>query len=66
MTNELKPRPFCGGEATVFASDVDGVFVVCMNCQVRTHNLVDTLVYGKATNAVEEVIKAWNRRVDDE
>lgn len=64
--NELKPCPFCGGEATVFASSEGGVFVVCMKCQVRTHTLVDTLAYNKPTNAVKKVIEAWNRRVDND
>ena len=61
---KLKPCPFCGGEATVFVSDEGGVFVICIDCQTRTKKLADTLQYSKPTNAVKEVIEAWNRRVE--
>ena len=62
--NKLKPCPFCGGKATVFASSEGGVFVICIGCQTRTKTLVDTLQYNKPTNAVEKVIEAWNKRVE--
>lgn len=65
MANELKFCPFCGGEATVFVSSEGGVFVICMKCQTRTKTLVDSLQYNKPTNAVDKVIEAWNRRVND-
>ena len=54
---ELKPCPFCGGEARLFVSN--GVRVLCPKCGATTRILVD----GERveTNAVENVIKAWNR-----
>ena len=59
---ELKSCPFCGGEAMLFVND--GVRVLCTKCGATTRILVD----GERveTNAVENVIKAWNRRVNDE
>ena len=64
--SDLKPCPFCGGEAMLFVSDEGGVFVVCTKCQTRTKTLVDSLVYNKPTNAVGKVIEAWNRRANDD
>ena len=65
MAIELKPCPFCGGEANVFVSFEGGVFVICMKCQTRTKTLVDFPKYNKPTNAVDKVIEAWNRRVNN-
>ena len=55
---ELKPCPFCGGKARLFVSN--GVRVLCPKCGATTRILVD----GERveTNAVENVIKSWNRR----
>ena len=61
----MKPCPFCGGEAMLFASEDGGVIVICRQCKARTKTCIDTLYYSKPTNAVERFIEAWNRRVDD-
>lgn len=55
---ELKPCPFCEGKARLFVSN--GVRVLCPKCGATTRILVD----GERveTNAVENVIKSWNRR----
>lgn len=55
---ELKPCPFCGGKARLFVSN--GVRVLCPKCGATTRILIDSERVG--TNAVEDVIKAWNRR----
>lgn len=54
----LKYCPFCGGEARLFVSD--GVRVLCTKCRASSKILVDSERVG--TSAVEDVIKAWNRR----
>ena len=55
---ELKPCPFCEGKARLFVSN--GVRALCPKCGATTRILVD----GERveTNAVENVIKSWNRR----
>lgn len=55
MTNEeLKPCPFCGGEAELFQEY--GWAVSCTSCCVKT------LKY----RIREKAIKAWNRRANNE
>ena len=59
---ELKLCPFCGEKARLFVSN--GVRVLCTKCGATTRILVDS--ERIETNAVEDVINAWNRRADDE
>ena len=58
MENELKPCPFCGGEAVVIDN---GCFVdvSCKNFHCR--GWADSLMY----KSKEEAIEAWNRRCND-
>lgn len=61
---ELEDCPFCGGIARIFVSD--GVRVKCTQCGCQTPERIDTCgewwENGKS-NALEWVIKKWNRRV---
>lgn len=59
---ELKSCPFCGGEARLFVND--GVRVLCTKCRASSKILVDSECYK--TGAVEKVIEAWNRRVNND
>ena len=58
---ELKPCPFCGGEARLFVNG--GVRVICSKCYAATMILTDNMEYE--SNAVETVIEKWNRRADN-
>lgn len=57
--DELKPCPFCGGEAetgkTVFGLRAGLIFVFCKKCYASS------LDY----KTEKEAIKVWNRRVND-
>ena len=57
--DKLKPCPFCGAKAILYAPSInDSWSVICQNedaeCNVR-------LLY---CNSKEEAIEQWNRRVD--
>ena len=57
--NELKPCPFCGGEAFVWRTS-HRTWIECENYNVDTHR-----VAFSSTNE-KEVIEAWNRRAGEE
>ena len=63
--SELMPCPFCGGKAVVYVND--GVRVVCTECWATSKCLVDGYSQCKPTgSAVDSVIKAWNKRIDNQ
>ena len=58
--SELKPCPFCGGEAKIDFNGIDYVlwkFVKCQNpeCEVQTKQI---------TQSDEQAIAAWNTRIN--
>ena len=61
--NELKPCPFCGGEAEIESLKLGGwqeVIVSCPDCNIRTHEFTT----DKDIDLKAEMIERWNRRVD--
>ena len=74
--SELKPCPFCGGEAKLEKSTrafVGGKstkcsLVHCSKCNARTAKF-DITDYGRSSHSLAarlDAIEAWNRRVHDE
>ena len=64
---ELKPCPFCGFDAQLAVMKSVGVSVKCTNafCKCQTVYMYDNLGSlgdWPEKNAVDEVIKRWNRR----
>ena len=59
---ELKPCPFCGGNARLLVNG--GVRVICTRCYVSTRVLKDEL--ESASSAVELSVEAWNRRAKND
>lgn len=70
---ELKPCPFCGGEARLYTS-ANGVAVVCTNsiecgCRTRWYMDADDFISAWIKTdkvSVESAIEAWNRRVKND
>lgn len=54
---ELKPCPFCGGEAEFGGNDCTGYFVECLTC--GTNDPLPNLSFS-----MEEVAAAWNHRAE--
>ena len=58
MTEELKPCPFCGGEAKVMRDKcIEVYFVGCSNDKCLGFSAL-----GWTYETAEEAIKAWNNR----
>lgn len=57
---EIKPCPFCGGEAVVWRFGYRHVVIECANYNVDSHR-----VYMQGEDE-DEVIASWNRRAGDE
>ena len=66
--NELKPCPFCGGEASIRTGVTSSVpkvpkaIVICQKCSASTDWFCDK---GGNAEFVFEAIEAWNRRVEN-
>lgn len=60
--NDLKPCPFCGGEANYLTENFgEYVWVRCGVCGVQTSKYYkNAIIDGK--NGEERVTTAWNRR----
>lgn len=61
---ELKPCPFCGGEAEISHGRFDGKdtsYVVCKRCMARGEFF--TISFKRSSD--DMAIEAWNRRVTE-
>lgn len=67
--SELKPCPFCGGEAVVISASISGVFFIqCKSCPAMIGRKTKTIstLYGKEYFETREAAEiAWNMRDDD-
>ena len=63
--SKLKPCPFCGGTAKVFAYEGGGICIKCLNCYCQTQAMSDYCIAdAEKYSAYEKITEAWNRRAD--
>ena len=63
---ELKPCPFCGGEAVLESYKSRKGYEANIQCNGGCLSLMRTITYDTEGEAIEAVVNAWNRRVDNE
>ena len=62
MALELRPCPYCGGEASIFAGGV-GVAVMCKKCYAQTTSMSDPCLSSFSERPViNTVIERWNAK----
>lgn len=72
MSNNLKLCPFCGGKATLKATNNRGFIIWCAcNCGARTMGYYPDMnkednILNNIEECKERAIKAWNRRANNE
>ena len=63
---ELKPCPFCGGEANQVAKfmpdNTNYYYIMCSKCKASSNMFFSYVGY----EGLDEAISAWNRRVDND
>lgn len=62
---ELKPCPFCGGETFLEPYRVRKGYEASIQCNQCLCSM-STITYDEEETAIESVVKAWNRRVDND
>ena len=71
--SELKPCPFCGGEAEVRTVHIEKErkdvpmfsYVRCGKCFAQTYEFPYKNADMTGTNPAESAVKAWNRRATE-
>lgn len=62
METELRPCPFCGGEAKAFYDEAGGTFdVQCQKCGALPYLGSRS---NRSMHTLDDVISAWNRRAE--
>lgn len=63
MEEVLKKCPFCGKNGMYIVDRLEGIYITCPNCKVRTAGYFDERNH-KDVNAISKVREAWNKRTE--
>jgi Lar family restriction alleviation protein len=63
---ELKPCPFCGGEAVLEHFKSRKGYEATIQCNGECVLYMSTITHDTEEEAIEAVTKAWNRRAENE
>lgn len=62
--DKLEPCPFCGGEALLESYRARKGYEASIQCNQCLCSM-STITYDEEETAIEDVVKAWNRRVEN-
>lgn len=57
----LEPCPFCGNSPVYVVDPIDGIYITCHRCRVRTPGYFDNRV-TQSPNAIALARQTWNTR----
>ena len=63
MEEVLKKCPYCGGNGIYIVDRLEGIYITCRNCKVRTAGYFDERNH-EGVNAISKVREAWNKRTE--
>ena len=63
--NELKPCPFCGGEAVIEHFKSRKGYEATIQCNGKCVLYMVTITHDTEEEAIEAVTKDWNRRAEN-
>lgn len=63
MNIELKPCPFCGGEARIMRGGAEGWYGCCPRC-FTINGLEDSYHFNGIHKYFDDAVKAWNTRAE--
>jgi len=65
MSNNLKPCPFCGGNASILDGDLWGQYVICNSCEASLGVMDGMYEINGHFDGHGDAARAWNIRTKE-